>query len=259
MNALVIANRSIRTDADGRYNLGDLHIAAGSEPRHRPSRWLTNQKTQELVWEIETKAGKPALTTRKGGRHAGSFVCRELVYAYAMWISPAFQLKVIEAYDAMVAGTQATDIQGALRNPTTLRALLVEQVDERLMLEAKVAELAPAAAAMERLESAKGSYSLREAAKALRIGEQRLIEWLLTNRWCFRERERNRVQAFARAIQEGLLFHSMVLINHTDGRQSMTAQTKVSPKGMARLAKALARGHSVSLALPAPTSSNHRH
>lgn len=259
MNALVIANRSIRTDADGRYNLGDLHIAAGSEPRHRPSRWLANQKTQELVWEIETKAGKPALSIRKGGRHAGSFVCRELVYAYAMWISPAFQLKVIEAYDAMVAGAQPADIRGALQDPTMLRALLVDQLDKCIELETKVTELAPAAAAMERLESAKGSYSLREAAKALGIGEQRLIEWLLENRWVFRERERNRVQAFANAIKDGRLFHSMVLIKHNDGRQSMTAQTKVSPKGMARLAKALTCGHSTSLALHAPAPPIHHH
>ena len=243
MNALTVAGTHVRVDAEGRYNLNDLHRAAGGEAKHRPSRWIANQKTQELIWQIETKAGKPALVSRKGGKDAGSFVSRELVYAFAMWISAAFQLRVIEAYDALVAGAQPPDIRETLRDPNTLRALLVDQVDERLRLEAQVAELAPAAAALERLEGAKGSYSLRESAKLLNIGEQALIEWLLTNRWVYRERERNRVQAFAYLVKGEWLVHTPVLINHPNGNTTVTSQTKVSAKGIARLAKALSGNH----------------
>lgn len=55
-------------------------------------------QTKALIAEIEI-AGNPAIFTKQG---LGTFVVKELVYAYAMWISAAFHLKVIRAYDAVV-------------------------------------------------------------------------------------------------------------------------------------------------------------
>lgn len=114
MSALTIAGTGIRTDAAGRYCLNDLHRAAGGESRHQPAFWLRNAQTQALIEEIENSAnlqtsvstGIPAVSTSEG-RGGGTYVCKELVYAYAMWISPAFLLKVIRAYDALVGAGRA--------------------------------------------------------------------------------------------------------------------------------------------------------
>lgn len=104
---LVISDILIRQDADGRYCLNDLHRAAGEESKHKPSEWLRNKQTVDLVAEI-ARAGIPALEQNQpvsvinGGNKQGTYVVKPLVYAYAMWISPKFHLHVIEAYDAMV-------------------------------------------------------------------------------------------------------------------------------------------------------------
>jgi hypothetical protein len=91
-----IGGTSVRNDEDGRYSVNDLHAASGGEKRHSPSYWLANQQTKELVAELET-TGIPVVT--KEGRRGGTFVAKELVYAYAMWISPKFHLHVIRTFD----------------------------------------------------------------------------------------------------------------------------------------------------------------
>ena len=49
---LYIDDNAIRV-IDGLYSLNDLHKAAGGENKDRPKYFLENQKTQELILELE--------------------------------------------------------------------------------------------------------------------------------------------------------------------------------------------------------------
>ncbi|QCT21744.1 KilA-N domain-containing protein [Jejubacter calystegiae] len=102
---IVISGISIRQDSEGRYSVNDLHKSAGGERRHEPKNWLNNQQTQELI-EVIVNTGISVFSpiTSKRGCKGGTYVCKELVYAYATWISAEFFLKVIRAYDALVSG-----------------------------------------------------------------------------------------------------------------------------------------------------------
>lgn len=61
------------------------------------------QRTIELIVELE-KAGIPAI---KSKQKIGTYAVKELVYAYANWISAPFYLDVIRTFDAVVTGDVA--------------------------------------------------------------------------------------------------------------------------------------------------------
>jgi len=114
---------------DGLYSLNDLHHAAGRESKHKPSEWLRNSQTQELVQEIG-KAGIPALAVQRGGTAPGTYACRELVIAYAAWISPAFHLKVLRTFLAATTPQQPA----ALPAPAGEELLTLEYEGNRLRI-----------------------------------------------------------------------------------------------------------------------------
>ena len=101
MPNLTILSKDIRT-LDNLYSLNDLHKASGGLQNHKPIHFLKNKQTQELINEIEqSKNSYFAVNTKRGGCNSGTWVCKELVYSYAMWISPKFHLNVIRAFDSM--------------------------------------------------------------------------------------------------------------------------------------------------------------
>lgn len=119
---LSIAGIGIRQDAQGRYCLNDLHKAAGEESKHRPAYWQELQQTKDLAAELE-KDGIPAIEARQ---RVGTFVCKELVYAYAMWISAKFHLQVIRAYDALVQQQAQAQQPPIMHTPLTLDMTALE-------------------------------------------------------------------------------------------------------------------------------------
>lgn len=105
---LVIDGVSVRRDIDGRYCLNDLHRAAGALDKHKPAFWLRNEQTDQLISELRiSNSDTPEpVSVIRGGAEQGTYVCKELVYAYAMWISPRFNLKVIRTFDEAVSSPE---------------------------------------------------------------------------------------------------------------------------------------------------------
>lgn len=137
-NLITIDNITIRQDSEGRYCLNDLHKAAGGNPNDRPEQWFRNKNYKDLANQLFIEANcanlriKPMESHR--GRNGGTYVCKELVYAYAMWISPAFHLKVIRAYDRLATQGVAVHENAAadlIANPLKYFELVLGQARER--------------------------------------------------------------------------------------------------------------------------------
>ena len=160
-NFLIIANTSIRQDEKGRFNLNDFHRAAGDEPKHQPSNFLRLSGTNDLIYEINQSSDVMSVCINVGGTNPGTFACKELVYAYAMWISAKFHLQVIRAYDAMTApaALSTMDILTLAMESEKGRLLAVEQRDHAIATKAQIGDKKVATA------MATASAKSREAAK----------------------------------------------------------------------------------------------
>lgn len=99
---------------DGLYSLNDMHKIGGGAEKHRPTFFLRNQETKDLIDELISELGDVRKCTSlkdkvirvvKGGNSKskqGTYVCKEMVYRYAMWISPKFALIVIRTFDGLM-------------------------------------------------------------------------------------------------------------------------------------------------------------
>lgn len=229
---IVVSGASVSQDADGRYNLNQLHRASGGEKRHQPSDWLRTDSAKQLIAALETDPGIPGtpVSVVRGGKAQGSFVCRELVLAYAMWVSPAFHLAVLRAYDALTAPTHV--VPQSL--PEALR-LAADLAEKNALLERQRDALAIDASAFKRIADADGLCCISEAAKALQMGPQELFRRLSAERWIFRHTKHSNWSAYQRVIDAGLMAHK--LVSAANGQQF--SQAMLTVKGMARLAQML--------------------
>ncbi|EEY10058.1 putative bacteriophage antirepressor [Mannheimia haemolytica serotype A2 str. OVINE] len=111
MSNLQIFSNSIRT-FENLYSLTDLHKASGGEAKHKPVLFLSNQQTKDLIAEIEqeSKVGISTLAVKtvRGGKNPSTYACKEIVIAYAAWISPQFHLVVLRAFLNQLENLQKT-------------------------------------------------------------------------------------------------------------------------------------------------------
>ena len=233
MSNLTVADVLIGQDKDGRFCLNDLHRASGGHPKDAPAQFFRNDHAIQLIQLlisdnencISDKINNlaPVNTVNSFKEKQGTYVVKELVYAYAMWISTEFQLKVIRAYDAMAT-------QGVFKLPKTLsEALLLAGTlaAENERLEAEKQRNLPKIEFAEKVRALEGSISIGDFAKLIGTGQNRLFKKLRDDGFLMVNNH-----PMQSAIDRGLLTQvEQTPYTDSKGRSHPAFQTRITGKG----------------------------
>lgn len=228
----------INLDQFGRYCINDLHKAAvksGANARTKePSKFLANTQIVELIQEIidTQNMGIAPVESIRGGLGQGTYVVKQLVYAYAMWISPSFNLKVINTFDAAANQQQLPD----LNNPNQLRELLLGYAEQNIQLTNENQTLTKA---IENITATENGVKFQQACKILNVKQADLAKWLRDKGW---DRYINKSRASTHYSQErGYCETKFEEVDGVKPSGEPYNYTKIEffilPKGMAVLAK----------------------
>ncbi|MFM0614536.1 phage regulatory protein/antirepressor Ant [Paraburkholderia nemoris] len=124
--------------------------------------------------------------------------------------------------------------------PDALR-LAADLAEQRTQLQQTVQRQAVHVAALDLLSAADGSVCVTDAAKTLKVPPRSLIAWLDRNAWTYRRSGGPQI-AYQAAIMRGLLEHASRTIRLEDGTDKAVSSVRVTPKGLAELARKVANG-----------------
>jgi phage antirepressor YoqD-like protein len=251
-NLPVIAGIEITKDSEDRFNLNALHKASGGDNAKRPSLWLQNKQTKELIAELEANLLKnnqsrnscsayKVVNTVNGGSSPGTFAHELLAIEYAGWISPKFRLTVNQTFLDFKAGKLAPvviDPMVALNDPAVMRGLLLNYSEKILERDHQIAVMKPDVEALERIAKSDGAMCVTDTAKQLQIRPKALFDFLSENKWIYRRLGSPWI-GYQEKIQQGLIEHKVTMITRNDGIDETKTQVRITPKGIAKLAKLL--------------------
>lgn len=236
MNGMILIEKIQIRQVNGLYCLNDLHRASGGESRHKPDNWLRNQQTIELIDELNASQIREAQNNQQvihvlNG--VGTFVCRELVYAYAMWVSAKFHLAVIRAFDALRSGS--LNALPDFTDPIAAAEAFIAAHRTKQAAEQQLALAAPKVAAQDLLAAAEGAQPISNIAKWLKQPRNRFFSDLHVKGWIFRQG--GVWVGKADKIARGYITHTYHNIKHNDGSVTVQTQALITPKGAAKLAE----------------------
>ena len=194
-------------------NATQMAKSFGKEPKF----WLMNQSTTDYLNEL-SKVRNLTLTdlvqVTKGGNNPGTWMHEDVALEFARWLSPAFAIwcndRIKELLQYGMTATQPT-LEQMINNPDLVISLATQPKSEReekkrLALEVQkkeqekqtiIEEAKPAVVFTECVTSSSTNILIGDLAKLItqngyKIGEIRLYEWMVENKFLIRRQRYSR-------------------------------------------------------------------
>ncbi|WP_295198714.1 phage regulatory protein/antirepressor Ant [uncultured Brevundimonas sp.] len=159
--------------------------------------------------------------------------CLILVSGYSVEL----RAKIIDRWEELEQASRRPPMD--LNNPAHLRLLLANYVNDKMEMQAQIADLTPKAYALDRIATAEGSLCITDTAKTLQLQPKVLFAFLRSHRWIYGRVGNAGDVAYQDKLASGLLEHKTNMVHRSDGSEKVVTQCRVTPKGLARLAKEL--------------------
>ncbi|AVI33409.1 phage antirepressor [Acinetobacter baumannii] len=114
--------------------------------------------------------------------------------------------------------------------------ILESKTKELAAAKSKVELLEPKAQALETIANTDGTYTIRECAKTIGIGERKLISLLIDKKWIYRE-EHGRLQPYSTKREAGIFINrpSPVIINKNTGEEKVHLHMRITAYGLTKI------------------------
>lgn len=147
--------------------------------------------------------------------------------------------RIIDRWEELEA-RQQIDPATFLNDNAWLRGTLLTYTEKVMALECQIGEMQPTVDAFERIAVADGSLCITDTAKALGVRPKDLFAKLQADHWIYRRTGGKGYLGYQAKVQSHLVEHKVETIVRPDGSEAIREQVRITPKGLARLAKELA-------------------
>ncbi|MFT4080934.1 phage antirepressor KilAC domain-containing protein [Rhodomicrobium sp.] len=210
------------------------------------------KRTIERLAERNVIARPPLVDVQETGGKNRVYVTQEYrldkrsSFIVVAQLSPEFTARVVDRWQELekqVAADRPAKID--VRDPAQLTKIAIQLIevnreleDKAKALQVEVAEMKPTVKAYERIAVGDGSLCITDAAKTLQVRPKDLFQWLRANDWIYSRPGTGDI-AYQERIKTGLLEHKTTAVIRTDGSEKIATQVRITPKGLASLAKTL--------------------